>query len=61
MLDNSLNKIGKKMYGTNLEVISFNKILEENKEKTFIILNGGVFNSEVENKVKNSNIKYLII
>ena len=61
MLDNSLNKIGKKMYGTNLEVISFNKILEENNEKTFIILNGGVFNSEVENKVKNSNIKYLII
>jgi len=61
MLDNSLNKIGQKMYGTNLEIISFDKIIEENDENTFLILNGGVFNIEVENKVKNSNIKYLLI
>lgn len=61
MCDNSLNKIGKKMYGTNLEIFSFNQIVERNDENTFIILNGGVFNKEVENKIKNSNIKYLII
>jgi len=61
MLDNSLNKIGKKMYGTNLEVFSFDKIVEENNESIFIILNGGVFNDEVENKIKKSNIKYLIL
>lgn len=61
MLDNSLNKIGKKLYGTNLEIQSFNKIIEENNENIFIILNGGIFNIEVENKIKNSNIKYLII
>jgi hypothetical protein len=61
MLDNSLNKIGQKMYGTNLEIFSLNKIIEDNNENTFIILNGGIFNIEVENKVKNSNVKYLII
>ena len=61
MLDNSTNKIGKKMYGTNLEIKSFNEIIKDNNENTFIILNGGVFNIEVENKIKNSNIKYLII
>ena len=61
LLDNSINKIGKKMYGTNLEIQSFNKIIENNNEDTFIILNGGVFNIEVEDKIKNSNIKYLII
>ena len=61
MLDNSKNKIGKKMYGTNLKIQSFNEIIEDNNENTFIILNGGVFNIEVENKLKNSKIKYLII
>jgi len=61
LLDNSLNKIGKKMYGTNLEIISFDKIINENNKNTFIILNGGLFNIEVESKLKNSNIKYLII
>lgn len=61
LLDNSLNKIGKKMYGTELEIISFNKIIENNDENTFIIINGGVFNIEIENKLKNSKIKYLII
>lgn len=49
------------MYGTNLEILSFNKIIEDNDENTFIILNGGSFNIEVENKIKNSNIKYLIL
>jgi len=62
MLDNSSNKIGKKMYGTDLEIFSFNKIIEDNKnENIFIILNGGLFNSEVENKIKNTNIKYLLL
>jgi hypothetical protein len=61
LLDNSLNKIGKKMYGTELEILSFNKIIEENNENTFIIINGGVFNIEVENQLKDSKIKYLII
>ena len=61
MLDNSLNKVGKKMYGTNLEIFYFEQIINYNNENTFIILNGGVFNYEVENKIKNSKIKYLII
>ena len=61
MLDNSLNKIGKKMYGINLEILSFNRIIENNNENILIILNGGVFNSEVENKIKNSNIKYALL
>lgn len=61
MLDNSLNKIGNKMYGTNLHIFSFNKIIEENNKNIFIIINGGVFNIEIEEKIKKSNIKYLII
>jgi hypothetical protein len=36
-------------------------MIEDNNENTFIILNGGIFNIEVENKIKNSNIKYLIL
>lgn len=61
VLDNSLNKIGKKLYGINLEIFSFEKIINDNNENTVIILNGGVFNIEVESKIINSKIKYLII
>jgi hypothetical protein len=49
------------MYETNLEILSFNKIIEDNNENTFVIINGGPFNVEVEAKLKNSKIKYLII
>lgn len=59
-LDNSINKIGKKMYGTDLEIFSFMNIIEENNENIFIILNGGVFNKEVENLLVDKKIKYLL-
>jgi hypothetical protein len=60
-LDNSKNKIGKKMYGTELEIFSFMDTIEENNENIFIILNGGVFNKEVENLLVDKKIKYLVV
>lgn len=45
--DNSPLKIGKKMYGTNLKVFDFEKISSNENYK--ILLNGGIFNSEVIN------------
>jgi hypothetical protein len=57
-LDNSKLKIGKKMYGTDLNVFDFNdKINSENKDSLFLI-NGGVFNDEIKNKI--NNVKYII-
>jgi hypothetical protein len=55
-LDNSINKINRKMYGVNKIVYSFKTVLEENKSNTIIILNGGLFNMEVRNKFNNSEI-----
>lgn len=50
VLDNSVNKIGKYLYGYNLEC----KSLQDNFETQdfAIILNGGVFNKEVKNNIK---------
>jgi hypothetical protein len=61
MLDNSPNKIGKKIYGTNLEILSFNNVISNNDENTFIIINGGVFNNEIMKLLENTNINYLLI
>lgn len=54
-LDNSRLKINKKMYGTNKVVYSFNDVLKNNPN---VLLNGGVFNSEVEEILKNNNVDY---
>lgn len=45
VLDNSPNKIGKYLYGYNLECKSFNKMC--NDENNAIIINGGCFNKEI--------------
>jgi hypothetical protein len=50
VLDNSINKIGKVLYGYNLECKSFNDNC--NDENCAIILNGGCFNNEVINLIK---------
>ncbi len=54
-LDNSVNKIGKKVYGTNKIIFDFNDIIMMNDKNTIIILNGGVFNVEIEKYKKVSN------
>lgn len=61
MLDNSINKIGNKMYGTNLKISSFNEMINENNENTIILLNGGIFNREIINQTINSKIKFVYI
>ena len=59
MLDNSPNKIGKKVYGLNLEIFSFGDIIKNNE--SIILINGGVFNSEVEQKLIDNHIEYYSI
>lgn len=51
-LDNSKLKIGKKMYGLNLPIESFEETVKNNKNK--ILINGGVFNQEIQ-KLLNDN------
>lgn len=47
MLDNSKDKIGRKIYGYNLPCLSFATMTSQNKENCVIFLNGGCFNKEV--------------
>ena len=56
VLDNSPLKINKKIYGLNKLCLDFKEILQKNKQ-SIIILNGGVFNKEVENLLVNTQIK----
>jgi hypothetical protein len=58
ILDNSINKINKYLYGYNLICESFNDIIQKD-EKSIIILNGGCFNKEL-NLNLTSNILYII-
>lgn len=48
-LDNSPNKIGKKVYGIDLPIQSFVECLKD--ESSTILLNGGVFNQEIQNLI----------
>jgi hypothetical protein len=59
VLDNSINKIGKYMYGYNLECKSF----EENKSNNdyAIILNGGCFNKEVFHIIEINKEQLIIL
>lgn len=52
-LDNSKNKIHKKTYGYNIPIYDFNKKIEDNNKNDSIFINGGVFNQEVESKLKD--------
>jgi hypothetical protein len=54
-LDNSKNKIGEKMYGTDLKVFSFKEKIQEKNDNTVILINGGVFNKEIENQLAGVN------
>jgi len=59
VLDNSPNKIGKYLYGYNLECKSFED--NNNNDGNAIILNGGCFNKEVINKINLNKEQILII
>jgi hypothetical protein len=45
LLDNSPNKIGKKMYGTEDKIYALNDV--KNDDTITIILNGAIFNGEI--------------
>jgi hypothetical protein len=61
VLDNSPLKIGKYLFGFNLECRSFNEVIESSAKKT-ILLAGGCYNREVLQKVKENkaNTFYLL-
>lgn len=56
-LDNSSLKIKKKMYGADKIVYSF---YDKIKEDSIVLINGGIFNSEVEDLLKDNKVKYYI-
>lgn len=56
ILDNSPLKINKKVYGLDKICLDFNEVLKKN-EKSIIILNGGIFNKEVEHLLLKTNIQ----
>lgn len=55
-IDNSILKIGNKMYGTNLIVHDFNEIIKQ--KDIILLLNGGIFNNEIINILETNNIEY---
>ena len=59
ILDNSPNKIGKYIYGYNLECKSFEETIIDSNNA--IILNGGCFNKEILDNVKKYNSNIFII
>ena len=60
LLDNSVNKINKKIYGYDLIVYSFSKIVSEDNPATIILINGGIFNNDIKDMINNSkNIQFV--
>jgi hypothetical protein len=57
VLDNSPNKIGKYLYGYNIQCLDFQQCI--NNDYYAIILNGGVYNNEIKNLIKNSNVLFI--
>lgn len=60
LLDNSSNKIGKELYGTNLKIFSFKETISKDNNNLLILMNGGLFNKEVTKSLKNNKINYYI-
>jgi hypothetical protein len=54
-VDNSVNKIGQKMYGTGKPIFNFMEIVKGNQPNTILFLNGGIFNEEIKNSLKESD------
>lgn len=54
LLDNSKYKIGKKMYGTDLLISSFNEKILKDELNTIIIMSGPSFHEEIQTIVKKS-------
>ena len=59
MVDNSPNKIGKKMYGLDCEIFSFKEIVENDTNSVFLI-NGGTFNSEILDDIIKNKREYCL-
>jgi hypothetical protein len=60
LADNSKTKINKFMYGYNLPIVSFQELIAQDLENHVLLLHGGVFNTEVKNKVERlKNTRYV--
>lgn len=55
LLDNSPNKIGKRVYGYGLPIRSFKEVVQEDSANTIICLNGGPFNQEVASTISDGS------
>jgi hypothetical protein len=59
-LDNSQNKINKYLYGYNIPIYNFRDILNENSPDVIILINGGIFNKDIEEECKKAtNIEFI--
>jgi hypothetical protein len=59
-VDNSSLKIGKKMYGTNKYVYSFEEYVKNKDKKSILFVNGGVFNSEIHDMLIKNDIVFFM-
>lgn len=59
ILDNNINKQGKRLYGTELFV--FNPQILTNIDKVLVILNAGAYNDEIEKKLLSINSRVEIV
>jgi hypothetical protein len=57
MVDNSKNKIGKKMYGLDCEIFSFKEVVENDNDAVFL-MNGAMFNHEVFDDIIRNKKEY---
>lgn len=57
MIDNSPLKIDKKLYGLNVPIRAFGSVFED--KNGLVLLNGGVFNQEVTDSLKQGGIDYV--
>jgi 2-polyprenyl-3-methyl-5-hydroxy-6-metoxy-1,4-benzoquinol methylase len=58
VIDNNHEKIGKRLYGTNLICYNFTEIISDNN--VFLLLVGGLYNIEIEKELKNINFSNYI-
>ena len=60
-IDNDVNKQGKRLFGTDLNVYSPNILLDNQNEKICIVLCGTVYTDEIQEQLKNvhTNLNFI--
>jgi hypothetical protein len=59
--DNSLNKQNTYMYGYNIPIVSFSKLISDDAPNRILLIHGGVFTPEILSQLQNlQNTKYIL-